>query len=179
MDNYYNAVGGTRGKENFGLLVRAKPAQRHLWCEVKPGKNSEKRRVPLQTERYFDLHDMLWQKICQFLRHWTHKRRWFWCCGKISESNWPLYNAYMGDADVFDQRVNLYGRLLRGAVWYYKIFFLSHRSVCFKCTHFGKEISKSYHQNCFRLQKVIDKWLDWRKFLQEGHSNVAATQSWN
>ena len=122
MDNYYTAVGGTRGKENFGLLVRAKPAQRHLWCKVKPGKNSEKRRVPLQTERYFDLHDMLWQKICQFLRHWTHKRRWFWCCGKISESNWPLYNAYMGDADVFDQRVNLYARLLRGAVWYYKIF---------------------------------------------------------
>ena len=28
----------------------------------------------------------------------------------------------MGDADVFDQRVNLYARLLRGAVWYYKIF---------------------------------------------------------
>ena len=30
MDNYYTAVGGTRGKENFGLLVRSKPAQRHL-----------------------------------------------------------------------------------------------------------------------------------------------------
>ena len=28
----------------------------------------------------------------------------------------------MGDADVFDQRVNLYARLLRGAMCYYKIF---------------------------------------------------------
>ena len=32
----------------------------------------QKGRVPLQTERYFDLHDMAWQKAYQFLRHCTH-----------------------------------------------------------------------------------------------------------
>ena len=99
--------------------------------------------------------------------HWVKQN--FTCPCMVS-----LYNAYMGGVDVSDQRVSLNVRLMRGAVWY---FFLSHRSMCFKCTHFGKKISKSYHQNFFRLQKVIDKWLDWRKVLQERHSNVAATHS--
>ena len=34
-----------------------------------------------------------------------------------------LYNTYMGGVDVSDQRVSSYGRLMRGSVWYYKIFF--------------------------------------------------------
>ena len=79
--------------------------------------------------------------------HWVKQN--FACPCMVS-----LYNAYMGGVDVSDQRVSLNVRLMRGVVWY---FFLSHRSICFKCTHFGKKISKSYHQNCFRLQKVIDK----------------------
>ena len=36
-------------------------------------------------------------------------------------------------------------------------FYLSHRSMYFKCAHFGKKISKLYHHNHFSLQKVIDK----------------------
>ena len=36
-------------------------------------------------------------------------------------------------------------------------FYLSHRSMYFKCAHFGKKISKSYHHNHFSLQKVIDR----------------------
>ena len=74
-----------------------------------------------------------------------------------------LYNAYMDGVDVSDQRISSYARLMRGAAQYYKIFILSHRSMYFKCAHFGKKISKSYHHNHFSLQKVIDKWLDWRK----------------
>ena len=34
-----------------------------------------------------------------------------------------LYNTYMGGVDVSDQRLSSYGRLMRGSVWYYKIFF--------------------------------------------------------
>ena len=34
-----------------------------------------------------------------------------------------LYNTYMGGVDVSDQRVSSYGRLMKGSVWYYKIFF--------------------------------------------------------
>ena len=53
-----------------------------------------------------------------------------------------LYDAYTGGVNVSDQKVSSYGRLMRGSVWDY-IFFLSHGSVCFKCTHSGKKISKS------------------------------------
>ena len=38
--------------------------------------------------------------------------------GKVS-----LYSTYIGGFDVSDQRVSSYARLMRGAVWYYKIFF--------------------------------------------------------
>ena len=34
-----------------------------------------------------------------------------------------LYNTYIGGFDVSDQRVSSYARLMRGVVWYYKIFF--------------------------------------------------------
>ena len=34
-----------------------------------------------------------------------------------------LYNTYMGDADVSNQRVTAHSRLMRGTVWYYKVFF--------------------------------------------------------
>ena len=90
-----------------------------------------------------------------------------------------LYNAYMGGVDVSDRRISSYARLMRGAAQYYKIFILSHKSMYFKCAHFGNKISKSYHHNHFSLQKVIDKWLDWRKILQEGHSNAAAIYFWH
>lgn len=49
-----------------------------------------------------------------------------------------LYNAYMGGVDVSDRRISSYARLMRGAAQYYKIFILSHRSMYFKCAHFGK-----------------------------------------
>lgn len=34
-----------------------------------------------------------------------------------------LYNTFMGGVDVADQRVSTYARLMRGSVWYYKLFF--------------------------------------------------------
>jgi len=34
-----------------------------------------------------------------------------------------LYNTCMEDVDVSDQRVTAYSRLMRGTVWYYKVFF--------------------------------------------------------
>jgi len=34
-----------------------------------------------------------------------------------------LYNTYMGGVDVSDQRSVAYARLMKGSVWYYKIFF--------------------------------------------------------
>ena len=36
-----------------------------------------------------------------------------------------LCNAFMGGVDICDQRTSLYARLMRGAVWYYKIFSIS------------------------------------------------------
>ena len=66
--------------------------------------------------------------------HWV-KQNFAWP-GMVS-----LYNTYIGGFDVSDQRVSSYARLMRGAVWYYKIFFIYHRSVCFQCIHFGEKIS--------------------------------------
>lgn len=34
-----------------------------------------------------------------------------------------LYNTYMGGVDVSDQRTVAYARLMKGSVWYYKVFF--------------------------------------------------------
>ena len=34
-----------------------------------------------------------------------------------------LYNNYMGGVDVSDQRAVAYARLMKGVVWYYKVFF--------------------------------------------------------
>ena len=34
-----------------------------------------------------------------------------------------LYNTYMGGVDISDQRFSSYARLMRGSVWYYKVFF--------------------------------------------------------
>ena len=35
-----------------------------------------------------------------------------------------LYNTYMGGVDVSDQRAITYARLMKGSVWYYKVFFI-------------------------------------------------------
>ena len=35
-----------------------------------------------------------------------------------------LYNTYMGGVDVSDQRTVAYARLMKGSVWYYKVFFI-------------------------------------------------------
>ena len=34
-----------------------------------------------------------------------------------------LYNTYMGGVDFSDQRAVRYARLMRGVVWYFKVFF--------------------------------------------------------
>ena len=34
-----------------------------------------------------------------------------------------LYNSYMGGVDVSDQRAVACARLMKGVVWYYKVFF--------------------------------------------------------
>ena len=34
-----------------------------------------------------------------------------------------LYNTFMGGVDVTDERVSTYSRLMRGSVWYSKLFF--------------------------------------------------------
>ena len=36
-----------------------------------------------------------------------------------------LYNTYMGGVDVSDQRTVAYARLMKGVVWYYKVFFFT------------------------------------------------------
>ena len=49
--------------------------------------------------------------------HWPWVKQTFARPGLIS-----LYNTHMGGVDVSDQRVSSYGRLMRGSVWYYKMF---------------------------------------------------------
>ena len=46
-----------------------------------------------------------------------------------------LYNTFMGDVDVSDQRTVAYARLLKGAVWYYKVFFFYMIEVCVSNAH--------------------------------------------
>ena len=87
-----------------------------------------------------------------------------------------LFNAYMGGVDVSDQRVSSNARLMRSAVWCYKIFFYL-IEVCVSNAHILERKSPSH--TTLDFQKVNDKWLDWRKVLQERHSNAAATHSWN
>ena len=45
-----------------------------------------------------------------------------------------LYNTYMGGVDVSDQRAVAYDRLMRGLVWYYKVFFYM-VEVCLSNAH--------------------------------------------
>ena len=50
--------------------------------------------------------------------------------GKWEKKQFPrpgiidLYNTYMGGVDVSDQRAVAYARLMKGSVWYNKVFFL-------------------------------------------------------
>ena len=45
-----------------------------------------------------------------------------------------LYNTYMGGVDVSDQRAVTYARLMKGVVWYCKVFF-SMVEVCVSNAH--------------------------------------------
>lgn len=51
-----------------------------------------------------------------------------------------LYNTYMGGVDV-----------MKGVVWYYKVFFLHGRGLCVKCTHSSNQIPKPCQYNQFRV----------------------------
>ena len=45
-----------------------------------------------------------------------------------------LYNTYMGGVDLSDQRAVSYARLMRGVVWYFKVFFYM-IEVCISNAH--------------------------------------------
>lgn len=62
-----------------------------------------------------------------------------------------LYNTYMGGVDVSDQRTVAYARLMKGVVWYYKVFFLYGRGLCVQCTHSSNQIPKPCQYNQFRV----------------------------
>lgn len=59
----------------------------------------------------------------------TWKKRDFARPGVIN-----LYNSYMGGVDLSDQRVVSYARLMRGVVWYFKVFFYT-IEVCISNAH--------------------------------------------
>ena len=83
-----------------------------------------------------------------------------------------LYNTYIGGFDVSDQRVSSYARLMRGAVWYYKIFFYIIQ-VCVSNAHILERKSP-----CHTTRTA----LDFRKSLIsdfiEGKSFRRDTQMW-
>ena len=65
-----------------------------------------------------------------------------------------LFNAYMGGVYVSDQRVSSNARLMRSAVWCYKIFFYL-IEVCVSNAHILERKSPSH--TTLDFQKVNDK----------------------
>ena len=98
--------------------------------------------------------------------HWVKQN--FACPCTVS-----LYNAYMGGVDVSDQRVSLNVRLMRGAVWY---FFLSHRSICFKCTHFGKKSPNHTTRTALDFRKsLISDLIEGKSFRRDTQMRLPPT----
>ena len=176
MDNYYTSVGLFEGLEGRKTLACGTVRSNRLGlpkdiCDVKAKEVKSLKRGESLYRQKETLTCVTWhdRKPVSFLGtvptseddsgvverstnvngHWVKQN--FTRPGLIS-----LYNTYMGGVDVSDQSQLLWKANERFSV-VLQNFFISHRSVCIKCTHFGKKISKSYHQNCSRLQKVIDK----------------------
>ena len=61
--------------------------------------------------------------------------------GKWEKKEFPrpglidLYNTFMGGVDVSEQRTIAYARLMKGAVWYYKVFIFYMIEVCVSNAH--------------------------------------------
>ena len=81
-----------------------------------------------------------------------------------------LYNTYIGGFDVSDQRVSSYARLMRGAVWYYKIF-LYIIEVCVSNAYILERKSPCRTALDFRKSLIGD--------LIEGKSFRRDTQMWS
>ena len=95
--------------------------------------------------------------------HWV-KQNFAWP-GMVS-----LYNTYIGGFDVSDQRVSSYARLMRGAVWYYKIF-LYIIEVCVSNAYILERKSPCRTALDFRKSLIGD--------LIEGKSFRRDTQMWS
>ena len=87
-----------------------------------------------------------------------------------------LYNAYMGGVDVSDQRVSSYARLMRGSVWYYKIFFYL-IEVCVSNAHILENKSPNHATRTaldFRKSLIIDL-LDGNSFRKDTQMQAPPT----
>ena len=69
------------------------------------------------------------------------------------------YNTYMGGVDLSDQRVVSYARLMRGVVWYYKVFFYM-LEVCVSNAHILHSKSPDHASTTsFNFRKSVVKAL--------------------
>ena len=83
-----------------------------------------------------------------------------------------LYNTYMGGVDVSDQRLSSYGRLMRGSVWYYKIFFYL-IEVCISNAHILERKSPNHSTRTaldFR-KSLISDLIEGNSFRRNYHFN--------
>jgi len=82
-----------------------------------------------------------------------------------------LYNTYMGGVDVSDQRVTAYSRLMRGSVWYYKVFFYL-IEVCISNAHIleRKSLVHTTRNSLEFRRSLISELIQHKSFRKDARS---------
>ena len=82
-----------------------------------------------------------------------------------------LYNTFMGGVDVADQRVSTYSRLMRGSVWYYKLFFYV-VEVCILIAHIleNKSLIHTTRNGLQFRRSLIDEFTQQQSFRKNTRS---------
>lgn len=82
-----------------------------------------------------------------------------------------LYNTFMGGVDVADQRVSTYARLMRGSVWYYKLFFYV-VEVCISNAHIleNKSLLHTTRNGLLFRRSLIDELIQQQSFRRDTRS---------
>ena len=89
-----------------------------------------------------------------------------------------LYNTYMGGVDVSDQRAVTYARLIKGVVWYYKVFFYM-VEVCVSnayILHTKSPNNTNMRRFDFRRELVSQNWRIGEETLRQ-HQKTDQTMS--
>ena len=82
-----------------------------------------------------------------------------------------LYNTFVGGVDVADQRVSTYARLMRGSVWYYKLFFYV-VEVCISNAHIleNKSLLHTTRNGLLFRRSLIDELIQQQSFRRDTRS---------